>query len=585
MAMTMGRWSAKAGQSVLWCKAEMMGRMRLLQYCRSENLPAVSFVALALTASPAFLPGIATAQPLDSVAFQPSDAAVAQPDDAAAMLQSDISPLQAQTRLQSQSTKVRTDPHRSGFWLEPRLTVQHTATSNVRLDAMNSSDQVTEVMPGFRLLSDTARIKGFVDYSLRAAHYAKKAATDKFWHDLNAKVVVEAVEDRFFIDLYGIASLQPISVFGAPGADTPANRNMAQTSIFGLSPYLKGRISSDVDYEARYSVRDVRTDADNRSDITTHDWLLHVGSRNTGRIVGWAVDATQQTADFSSGRRIDTTALRGRISYAITPQLRIVGIGGVESSNQLSPNQKSHDIVGFGGNWQPSERTRLLFERESRYFGESHNVEFEHRTPRTVWRYTDRRSITNGLGMQSASLGSLYDLLDGFYARLEPNPVRRAQLVLADIERRGLPANMQVFQDFLTSENILQRVQQLSFALLGQRSSLTMAISRTDSRRLEGSLNLGDDFATNTQIRQRGWSLMLAHRLTVNSSIHASIGEMRSVGSVPGLETRVRPLVIGWSTLLTRRTNTGLQLRRVLSDGSTSRYDESAIMGFITHRF
>ena len=42
----------------------------------------------------------------------------------------------------------------------------------------------------------------------------------------------------------------------------------------------------------------------------------------------------------------------------------------------------------------------------------------------------------------------LYDLLDGFYMRTEPNAIRRMQLVQAEIEWMGLPADMQVFQDF-----------------------------------------------------------------------------------------------------------------------------------------
>jgi uncharacterized protein (PEP-CTERM system associated) len=362
---------------------------------------------------------------------------------------------------------------------------------------------------------------------------------------------------------------------------------MAQTSSFRVSPYLKGSFGSAVDYEARYSLQDTRSDAGNRANVTVQGLLLHLGSKSDGHTtLGWSLDAMQENADFSFGRNIDTTTLRGRVSYLASPQLLLVGIGGVESTNQISPTRSSHSIVGFGADWRPSERTRLFLERESRYFGEAHNVNFEYRTARTVWSYTDRKGIFTGLGAQSsASMGSLFDLLDSFYARTEPNAIRRTQLVLAEIERRGLPADMQVFQDFLTSSSTLQRLQQLSVALLGQRTTFTLEILRSDTRLLDGTLQLGDDFDTNTRIRQRGWRLMVGHRLTPNASINASVGEMRSVGSVPGLETRVRPLILGWDNRVARRTNVGIQLRRVLSDGSITRYDESAIMGFLTHRF
>ena len=476
-------------------------------------------------------------------------------------------------------------PYQSSLWLEPRVSVEHTVTSNARLDASGVSDQVTEVIPGVRLVSNTARVKGFFDYSLHGAYYARESVPHHVWHNLNASAVLEAIEQRVFIDVAGVVASQPISAFGAPVDGSPANPNNSQTSSFRLSPYLRGSMGSSVDYEARYAVQDTRTDATNRSGVTTQDWLLHLGSRKNGQILGWSVDASQQTADFSLGRRIDTTTLRARMSYAVSPQLLLSAVGGTESTNQLSPTQESHAIGGIGAIWQPSERTRLSFERESRYFGEAHNVVLEHRTGRTVWRYTDQKGISNGLGAQTASLGSLFDLLDGFYSRLEADPIRRTQLVLAEIERLGLPANVQVFQDFLKSSSTVQRVQQLSLALLGQRSTVTLAISRSDSRLLDGSLHLGDDFDTNTQIRQHGWNLLLAHRLTPNASIHASFGEQRSVGTVPGLETRVRALILGWNVLLTRRTSGAIQMRRVLSDGPASPYSESAIMGIITHRF
>ena len=83
----------------------------------------------------------------------------------------------------------------------------------------------------------------------------------------------------------------------------------------------------------------------------------------------------------------------------------------------------------------------------------------------------------------------------------------------------------------------------------------------------------------------RGVSLLLAHRLTPNTSIQASLDELRSVGTVPGLETRVRTLSLGLNTLLAPRTSGGLQVRRSLSDGPASPYSESAVVGTITHRF
>ena len=70
------------------------------------------------------------------------------------------------------------EPRASGQWFEPRISVQHTVTNNSRLIHNGSGDQITEVMPGFRLARDTARLKGFVDYTLRAVNYARDTSPD-----------------------------------------------------------------------------------------------------------------------------------------------------------------------------------------------------------------------------------------------------------------------------------------------------------------------------------------------------------------------------------------------------------------------
>lgn len=474
---------------------------------------------------------------------------------------------------------------KSGIWFEPNITVQHTVTNNAKLDPTGLNDQITEIMPGFRLVSDTARIKGFADYTLRSAHYARGTTSDQIWHNLFARGTAEIAENRFFVDVTGVAMVQPISAFGAPGQFYSANSNMTQTSTFRVSPYLRGELTGGLNYEIRYGVQDTRYDTDDRSNVMVNDWRLHLGRKLTGQVWGWGLDATQENADYAAGRDIKTTAFRARLNYMPLSQLQLAAIGGVESANQLSPTRKSHSIVGFGVNWRPSERTRLSVERESRYFGESHKATFEYRTARSVWQYSDSRGVVTGLGARSGSMGPLSDLLDGFYARMEPNVDRRAQLVRTEIARMGLPPDMQVFPDFLTSSSTLERLQQLSFALLGQRSTLTVLVMRSNTQLLDNSLQLGDDFDRDSKIRQRGWSLMLGHRLTPGTSINFSFGETRSMGVNSGLETRTRPFIVGWNTLVARRTNIGIQLRRVLSDGNVNSYGESAIMGLITHRF
>ena len=486
----------------------------------------------------------------------------------------------------AQQNEASPESRTPNIWVEPRISVQHTVTNNAGLNDTKISDQITEVTPGVRWIGNTARIKGFFDYSLTGIHYAREKGADHLRHQLNANGTVEVVDQRLFVDVAGVVATQPISAFGAPAGVSPANANDSQTSSFRISPYLRGRLGSVADYQARYSVQDTRTGTGRRSAILTQDALLQLDNRRSGQILGWSVAAQQQALDYSLGRRIDTSTLRGSLFYAVTPQLTISGIGGAEATNQLSAVRETSSIWGAGAVWRPSERTSLSLERERRYFGNSHNIALEHRTGRTVWRYTDTQGISNGQDAQAASQGSWYDLFDQFYAQAIPDPILRDQQVQREIAGLGPRANLPVFPDFLRSASTVQRMQQLSLALLGRRSMLTLAVTRSDNRRVDESTpRLGDDFDMNTRIRQRGWNVLLSHRLSPSTSVNAGLVEQRSIGTVPGLQTRMRSLTVGLGTLVAPRTSAGLQLRHIVSDGASNPYSESAIVGTLTHRF
>ena len=66
----------------------------------------------------------------------------------------------------AQQNEASASSRQPSTWFEPRISVQHTVTNNARLNDTKISDQVTEVTPGVRWIGNTARIKGFFDYSL-----------------------------------------------------------------------------------------------------------------------------------------------------------------------------------------------------------------------------------------------------------------------------------------------------------------------------------------------------------------------------------------------------------------------------------
>jgi uncharacterized protein (PEP-CTERM system associated) len=277
--------------------------------------------------------------------------------------------------------------------------------------------------------------------------------------------------------------------------------------------------------------------------------------------------------------------VNGRLSYAVDPTLVVSALAGVDSNNLLTPNMKSYQSKGLSLDWRPSERTRVYVERSNRYFGKGHNVEVEYRHRRSVWRFVDTRDVSTGqLDANSASMGSLSGLIEGLID--QPDPVLRAQEVNRRLEQLGLPANFEVFPGFLTSAASVQRTQELSLGLFGQRNAVVFAVSRNNTRPLAPALiNLGDDFGLTQAIQQRAWTASFAHRLTPLTALNV-VYTRQSNQSIDNaaLKNRLSSMTLGMTTRLGYRTSGVLQFRHSVYEGSNP-YRENAVLGVLTHRF
>jgi len=470
-------------------------------------------------------------------------------------------------------------------WVEPRVSAGVTLSNNGALSATNpQSEQTFEVSPGVRVVVNRPRVKGFLDYSLTGLYSAQGTSRDNLRHALNANARIDAWDNRAFIDVSGVVSDQSVSALGTSSRLADANRS--ETASYRLSPFVRGNLAGLADYEARYSLLSSSTGASDRSDVTSQDVSLSLASPRDGQTLGWLFNAALQETDYSQGRRTQSDTLRAGLVYAATPQLAFTVFAGVESNDVITPSRKSYSYNGLNLDWRPSPRTRVNAGVDDRYFGHSHNVLVEHRTGRTVWRFTDNQGVSNSLlNAANATLGSLYNLMDSLYTSVEPDPIKRAQLIEADLLKLGLPGSTPVSRPFLTSSATVQRAQQLSVALVGVRDVITLAVSRGNTRRLDTAFSLGDDFDTEAAIRQQSWSLIYAHRLTPITAFSASLSGEKSTGTTTGSETRSQSLELGVTTRLGLRTSGSVQLRRTVTSGTSSNYGETAIAGLITHRF
>ena len=470
--------------------------------------------------------------------------------------------------------------------IEPSVSVGATLSSNGNASSSNArSELVLDVTPSVSAVFNTPRVKGFVDYSLSAQYYLDGNSGNRLSNRLNANTTIEAWDQRAFVDVSGSISDQSISAFGPQTTTGLSDSNRSETSTFRISPFIRGSLGGWADYQLRYALQTLNTDAGARSDSTSQVVSARLGSRPVGQRLGWFIDASSQESDFSVGRDTQSDIARAGLIVSVSPQLNVTLSAGVETNDTISLQRESYNTTGLALEWRPSLQTSASVSVEQRYFGTGYNAALEHRTGRTVWRYTASRSASDSPSQGgSVSRGSVYDLLDALLDPRVTDPIERDRLIRVRLFELGLPADAQVFQDFLSSSATLNQTQQISVALSGIRSVVTFNVTRSATNRLDTLTTLGDDFDANTDIDQQSWGVSYAHRLTPITSFNADYLDQKSSGS-SGVSSKRQSVSFGLSTRLAPRTSGSVQLQLGRFNNSAGSYNDAAISGRINHRF
>jgi uncharacterized protein (PEP-CTERM system associated) len=489
---------------------------------------------------------------------------------------------------QAQSDAETTSANRR-LTIVPTFSASMMLTDNVHLSANDrQSDLVTTLSPGIRATSNSGRIRGFLDYSLNALGYARESSSNDIQHALNATATIEAIENWAFIDVAGAISQQAVSAYGTQSSDNAlASANRTAVSTYRLSPYIRGQLGDLVNYETRLTYTDSGNGSSSAANsVKSSEALVRLNGVSSLRAIGWSIDATRQAFDYDTAGTVHSDRLRGVLTYTVTPELRVTAIGGGEAQNFETPDTQTHGTSGWGVDWSPTDRTRLSATREQRFFGNSHLISFEHRTPRTVWRYSDSRDLTTGFEqLRLGSLGTVYDLYFAQYASLVPDPVLRATFVNALLRSRGIAPNTVVLGGSLASAALVQRSQDLSFAWIGLRDTLTVMLSQGRGERADRVVVVTDDFANGNIVRQRGFSLGLAHRLTPQSSLNVTASLQTSTGSVDTRSSKLRSLLVGWTARLGVHTSASLSGRHTRGNSLSEPYTESAVIATVSLQF
>jgi len=491
----------------------------------------------------------------------------------------------------------------------PRVSVTQTYTNNALLQGNGgSSDFITQLSPGIRISSNGGRIRGSLDYSLSEFLYANNSRGRQSQNSLSALGSAELVDNWAFLDMAASISQQAVSAFGTASVNAATvNGNSTETSVFRLSPYVRGRLAGVADYEARYSLTTNRSQSTVVSDVNSS--VLSLKLTGVGALPGggWSLQADSQSTDYSAGRSTTSRRINGQVSYPFNTEWSGYASVNHESNNfaaaatqadnsaalgvRWAPYEEfrvgiDRDTRGFTGlsmNWAPSKRASLSVVREQRLFGETHNIALAYRTPNTAWTFIDSRSVGTGQPSNSGSV-SLYDLLTASFASSETDPVKRAQydaFLLANGIRPGATA----IGGFLSSSVSLQRQQQLSFALFGARSTVSVVATRSSNTRLDTVSAVVDDFTTSSVVGQTGLALNVSHRLSARSVLSLAAAQQRSSGSVGQAGNSLRSYNINLSHQFSRDMTGAIGARRAVFDSNIAPYSETAVTGTLSVQF
>lgn len=484
---------------------------------------------------------------------------------------------------------------RSGLSITPIVSAQETFTDNVTLSNDNKrSDFATQGSVGLRATSNTGRVRGSVDYTLTGILHSSQAVGNQNFNALNANVTGEILANHLYVDLLGNISQQSLSAFGQQSVDnTTSNANRTEVSIWSISPYLRGNLTPAVNYEIRANAGRTSASSNQSTNSTTVGGLVHLGSALPG-LFGWSLDANHQTVRYTVGSEATSQVYRGTLTYNLNSDIALTLIGGRESNNYLTPQTKSYSDVGGQASWNPSKRTSLLARYEHRYFGNSHQVQFNYRTPLSAWSFIDGRDVTTS----RVPTGGLVQVLSPLYQLLYQVGVATAQSQGVAVDPVEIDRAVRLFlfehnesptvtvgNFFLTSQVILQRTQSLSFSLIGSRSTLVFRVAKNNSSGLGNQPIFNGGLVSSNVINQKIAAVDYIYKLNANTNLGSTLSIQRNAGDVGALTNTLKGFYLNLNTRVTPRDSLGGGLRHVIFDSRSQPYTENAVFATYSHSF
>lgn len=472
-----------------------------------------------------------------------------------------------------------------GLRVQPTLSVTEILTDNRDASASDrQADLISQISPGVTLSSRGGPLQGSLAYSANGLFYARDSSLNAIHHALNGSARYVPWDDRAGITATASAGRQAVSAFGTQSTSAGLNTgNQSQVFSYSLAPYLRGQLLGNVGYRVQLAYTASRSDSDGPGDTTSLSGTAGLSGR-LGRL-GWGLDASRVITEQTNGLRTHNGRVVGSLNLSPDVEWQFSVRAGIEQDDLRSGQSQRSTTWGAGLSWLPGPRTSLRADIDRRFFGNSHSLSFSHRMARSIWSASDSRSLQDA-GTAPRAEVSAYDLFFAQFASVEPDPVQRDLLVRSFLAANGLdPGSTVIVGGFITSAPSVQRRQQASMAYQGLRTTVTVSAFRSETRSVGLITTPGDDLADGRRVRQQGYSLSVAHRLTPHASLVIAASQQRTLDAGDRAGNDLQTITATWTARLGRQTSTSLGLRHTRSDSETNPYHESALIGSIRMQF
>ncbi len=422
----------------------------------------------------------------------------------------------------------------------PSVNARETYTTNVSPGTTGQGSNgsfVTNVGGALAFRGQGARFSLNGTIAANAVYYTGNTRYNTIYPTANVRGNLEAIEDFFFIDAFASVSQTFISPFGPqPGDLAVATVNRSTSQVYGVSPYVQGRIGgTNVSYLVRNdNIWSFPYTSGNPANVNLGNFY---NSRWTARLsapatpLGWTAEYIRNELDYQDQtRNYMLEQARLIVPYQVNPQFQVSARGGYEH-NKFPLTDYSGAIYGGGLEWRPTERTLFGGYWEHRFFGSSYQATFSHRRPLSAISVTAYRGIntypSNAFTIPAGV--SVAQSVDAAFTTRIPDPVERAQAVQQFLLATGLPPVLTSPLNFYTQRILLQQGANATLSLIGARNAVAWTVFNVKSESITaGGTPLPPALQFGTDNTQTGTGLTFSHRLTQATSVNATANWWRT---------------------------------------------------------